>query len=57
MEKNKIYITDYINLFFKRKLLFSLITIITTIVLSLALYFGASVPKRNTMLLFRIVIL
>lgn len=47
MEKNKIYITDYINLFFKRKLLFSLITIITTIVLSLALYFGASVPKKK----------
>lgn len=48
MENNKknIYITDYIKLFFGRKLLFSLITIITTIVLVLVLYFGVSKPNK-----------
>ena len=47
MEKNKVYITDYINLFFARKLLFSLITVICTIVMSLALYFGVSKPRTK----------
>ncbi len=48
MENNKknIYVTDYIKLFLGRKLLFSLITIITTIVLVLVLYFGVSKPKK-----------
>lgn len=47
MEKNKVYITDYINLFLARKLLFSLITVICTIVMSLALYFGVSKPRTK----------
>lgn len=48
MENNKknIYVTDYIKLFLGRKLLFSLITIITTIVLVLVLYFGVSKPNK-----------
>ncbi len=48
MENNKknIYVTDYIKLFLGRKLLFSLITIITTIVLVLVLYFGLSKPNK-----------